>query len=149
MSVSKNPEIASNKLQWHLESLEKWLNLWCIKVNETKSLHITFSLKQSQCPTIYLNGTTIPQANEVKCLRIHMEKRLTWQSHIWEKNKLRSMYWLLCNTSKLSLDNKLSIYKVMLKPIWTFNIWTAFNFGELQQYQTSPLYSVCNPKHLG
>ena len=30
---------------------------------------------------MYLNTTPIPQANEVKYLGIHMEKRLTWQSH--------------------------------------------------------------------
>ena len=110
MWVSKNPEIASNKLQWHLENLEKWSNLWRInvKVYATKSTHITFTLQNSQCPTIYLNGTAIPQASQVKYLGIHMNKRPTWHSHIWTTwkqlgLKLRSMYWLLCSTSKLSL----------------------------------------------
>ena len=32
MSVSKNAEIASNKLQRHLGSLEEWLKLWRIQV---------------------------------------------------------------------------------------------------------------------
>ena len=76
---------------------------------------------------MYLNSTTISQANHVNYLGIHMEKRLTWQSHIWTKRKqlglkLRSMYWLLCNISRTSLENMLLIYKVMLKPIWTYGI---------------------------
>ena len=154
MSVSKNAEIASNKLQRHLGSLEEWLKLWRIQVNETKSTHITFTLKKSQCPTVYLNSTPIPQANEVKYLGIHMEKRLTWHSHIWTKRKqlglkLRSMYWLLCNTSKLSLENKLLIYKVMLKPVWTYGIqlWgtaAISNIIILQRFQSKILRIITN-----
>jgi hypothetical protein len=40
------------------------------------------------------------------------------------------MYWLLGRKSKLSTNNKLLIYKVILKPIWTYGIqlWgTTFN----------------------
>jgi hypothetical protein len=32
------------------------------------------------------------------------------------------MYWLLGRKSKLSINNKLLIYKVILKPIWTYGI---------------------------
>jgi hypothetical protein len=32
------------------------------------------------------------------------------------------MYWLLGRKSKLSIDNKLLIYKVILKTIWTYGI---------------------------
>jgi hypothetical protein len=32
------------------------------------------------------------------------------------------MYWLLGRKSKLSINNKLLIYKVTLKPIWTYGI---------------------------
>ena len=154
MSVSKTPEIRANKLQRHLESLGKWLKLWRIKVNETKSTHIAFTLKKSQCPTIYWNGIAILQANGVKYLGIHMKKRLTRQSHIWTKRKqlglkLRSMYWLLCNTSKLLLDNKLLIYKVMLKPTWTYSIqlWVAAaisNIAIIQRFQSKTLGIITN-----
>jgi hypothetical protein len=32
---------------------------------------------------------------------------------------LTNMYWLLGRKSKLSINNKLLIYKVIIKPIWT------------------------------
>jgi hypothetical protein len=32
------------------------------------------------------------------------------------------MYWLLGRKSKLSTNNKLLIYKAILKPIWTYGI---------------------------
>ena len=83
-----------------------------------------------------------------------MEKRLTWPSHIWTKRtqldlKLRSMYWLLCNTSMLSLENKLLIYKVMLKPIWTYGIqiWgtaAISNISIIQRFQSKTLRIISN-----
>ena len=65
-NMHRNPEIAANILRRHLESLEKWLKLWRIQVNETKSFHISFALEKTQCATMYLNGTAISQTNEVK-----------------------------------------------------------------------------------
>jgi hypothetical protein len=48
-------------------------------------------------------------------------------SHIFAKRKrlglsLTKMYWLVGRKSKLSTNNKLLIYKVILKPIWTYGI---------------------------
>jgi hypothetical protein len=43
---------------------------------------------------------------------------------------LTKMHWLLGRKSKLSINNKLLIYKAILKPIWTYGIqlWgTTFN----------------------
>ena len=32
------------------------------------------------------------------------------------------MYWLTNRNSKLSMENKLKIYKTVIKPIWTYEI---------------------------
>jgi len=32
------------------------------------------------------------------------------------------MYWLLGSKSQLSIENKLLLYKAILKPIWTYGI---------------------------
>jgi hypothetical protein len=37
---------ASLSLQNHLHNIEKWLQKWKMKVNETKSSHITFTLRK-------------------------------------------------------------------------------------------------------
>jgi hypothetical protein len=47
--------------------------------------------------------------------------------HIFAKRKqlglsLTKMYWLLGRKSRLSTNNKLLIYKAILKPIWTYGI---------------------------
>jgi len=36
--------------------------------------------------------------------------------------KFGQMHWLLGLTSKLSLNNKLLLYKVALKPIWSYGV---------------------------
>jgi hypothetical protein len=34
--------------------------------------------------------------------------------------KIKDMYWLIGRNSKLSLENKILLYKTIIKPIWTF-----------------------------
>ena len=56
-----NPTIASRNLEVHLHRTEKWLCNWKIKVNETKSTHIKFTLRKGHCPSVSINQTIIPQ----------------------------------------------------------------------------------------
>ena len=154
MAKSKYPNTASDLLQENLKSVEEWMKLWRIKANELKSSHITFTLKRGTCPKVKLNGNDLPQNNEVKYLGIHLDEKLTWQSHIMNKRKqlgikLRSMIWLLGRTSKLSLENKILIYKAILKPVWTYGIqlWgsaAVTNIAILQRFQNKILRTITN-----
>jgi hypothetical protein len=54
-------------------------------------------------------------------------QKLTWHHHIFTKRKqlgltLTKTYWLLGRSSRLSLPNKLLLYKSILKSIWTCGI---------------------------
>lgn len=116
---------ASANLQFHLTELSSWLNKWKIKVNPEKSAHITFSLRPGVCPPVYINNRAIPTQNTVKYLGITLDRRLTWAPHIKAKrdllsNRTKSMYSLLGRRSSLPLSNKLLLYKLYLKPIWTY-----------------------------
>jgi hypothetical protein len=44
------------------------------------------------------------------------------------------MYWLLGRTSKLSIIKKLLVYKVILKPIWTYGIqlWGSASISNIE-----------------
>jgi hypothetical protein len=69
----------------------------------------------------------VPQSEDVKYLGLHLDRRLTWHKHIFTKRKqlgltLTKMHWLLGGQSKLSITNKLLLYKTILKPIWTYGI---------------------------
>jgi len=77
------------------------------------------------------------QADEVKYLGIHLDWRLTWRKHITTKRKkldlkLRNIYWIIGRKSQLLLENKLLVYEVILKPVWTYGI----QLRELHRTQT-------------
>jgi len=118
--------ITGQHLQQHLDQLEHWLKRWRIRANESKSTHITFTLR-SECPAVHINGTIIPQGTTIKYLGIYLDCRLTWKPHIQNKCKqlgllLQWMYWIIGPKSKLSLTNKLLIHNIILKPIWTYGV---------------------------
>jgi hypothetical protein len=119
--------VASEKLQNHLNVLQQWLCKWKIKVNNNKSLQIMFTTRPTECPPVMLNDEPIPMKNEVKYLGLHHDRRLTWKAHTKTKKqqlkiKTKQMNWLIGRKSQLSLENKLLIYKVILKSIWTYGI---------------------------
>jgi len=49
LASNKDPQTASQSLQTHLNHLATWLNTWRMKVNETKSVHVTFKNWRIDC----------------------------------------------------------------------------------------------------
>jgi hypothetical protein len=98
-----------------------------MKTNDSKSTHIAFTTRRETCPPVHINNIKLPQAEEVKYLGLHLDRRLTWRNHILAKRKqlgttLTKMYWLLRRQSRLTTSNKLLGYKSTLKPIWTYGL---------------------------
>ena len=122
---------------------------WRRKANETKSVQVTFTLKRKTCPPVQLNDKQLTQTDDVKYLAIHLDRKLTWRKHITAKRKqldlkLRNLYWLIGRKSQLSLANKLLVYKVILKPIWTCGVqlWgtaSTSNLEILERFQSKVL----------
>jgi hypothetical protein len=59
------------------------------------------------------------------------------------------MYWIIGRKSNLSLENKLLIYKTILKPIWTYGIplWgtaSNSNIEILQRFQNKVFRLIVN-----
>ena len=157
LAVHTNPTMASYMLQNHLNKIQEWSNIWRIKVNESKSVQVTFTMKREACPPVTLNNRVLPQAESVKYLGMHLDRRLTWKTHIWNKKlqmetKRRKMYWLLGWKSQLTDANKLLLYKAILKPIWTYGIqlWGSAsnsNIEILQRFQNKILKQIANAPH--
>lgn len=154
LSVHKNPTVARNTLQNSINNISTWLNDWRIKANETKSVQVTFTLNQGTCSPITINQTEIPQEDTAKYLGIYLDRRLTWKKHIQTKRKaldiqLNKMKFLIHPRSGLCMENKLLIYKCILKPIWTYGIqlWgTASNSNVdiLQRFQSKTIRKISN-----
>jgi hypothetical protein len=114
-------------IQAHLRKIEHWTRKWRLKINETRSTYIAFTLRKETCPPVHINQTIIPQTKTVKYLGLHFDKRLTWREYVTKTRehldlKTRELTWLIGKRSPLSLTNKILIYKTVLKPIWTFGL---------------------------
>lgn len=154
LAVSNNPVVATQKLQESLDAVDEWLKKWRIKSSSTKSVQVTFTLRREECPPVKLDGEFLPQSDSVKYLGLHLDRRLTWKKHLQAKRqqlklKYSSLYWLLGRNSKLSVDNKLLIYKTILKPIWTYGIqlWGVAcrsNINIIQRLQNTILKHLTN-----
>ena len=154
LASHENPQTASQILQTNLDKIQQWLIKWRIKPNETKSVHVTFTTRKETFPPVHLNNHHLPQAEDAKYLGMHLDRRLTWRKHIYTKRKqlglkLTKLYWLIGRNSQLTLDNKLLVYKTILKPIWTYGIqlWgtsSNSNIDILERYQSKVLRMITN-----
>jgi hypothetical protein len=64
--------------------------------------------------------------------------------------KVRNMNWLINKKSQLSLEKKITIYKAIIKPVWTYGteLWGCSkpsNTKILQTFQCKTLRKLTNP----
>lgn len=154
LAIDEDPSIAADLAQKHLDEVQLWMNKWKIKINETKSKQVDFTLRKERCPQIRLNNTTIPQTTSAKYLGFHLDSKLTWKEHILKKRKqmelkTRELLWLIGRKSKLSMENKILLYKTIITPIWTYGIeiWgcaSKSNIALLQRCQSKILRIIAN-----
>ncbi|GBO39415.1 RNA-directed DNA polymerase from mobile element jockey [Araneus ventricosus] len=114
-------------LQSFLASLEEWLTKWRIAVNTDKTKAIIFRKGCSNFnPTnLELFDETIEWVTEVKYLGLIIDNKLTFRQHI---SYLKEKFWakiylclpLIGRNSSLSLENKLILFKQVLRPILTY-----------------------------
>lgn len=152
LATHEDPEMASANLQDHLFQLEDWLKRWRVQINQSKSQHVTFTLRKAQCPPVLINEIEIPQTTNAKYLGLYLDSRLNWKAHITKKRKqidlkMRDLYWLLGRNSQLCLENKILIYKTVIIPIWTYGIelWgcaSKSNISVIQRAQSKILRAM-------
>ncbi|KAL1130335.1 hypothetical protein AAG570_013273, partial [Ranatra chinensis] len=70
LSSHPDPNSVSLSLQNHLNRLELWCKRWRIKINQSKSAHVTFSLRRQECPPVTFDNVPIPPANHVRYLEM-------------------------------------------------------------------------------
>jgi hypothetical protein len=102
--------------------------------------------------TIYV--FQLPAKQEDKDLGLILDSSLTWRPHIITKknhinHKIRQMYWIIGHKSHLTTENKLLLYKTIIKPIWTYGVqlWGCAkpsNTKDLQSLQSKILRKAFN-----
>ena len=64
VTTSKNPAAASAKLQVSLDQISNRLKVWRLTANETKSYHVTFTMRRGTCPQVTINNKQYPSLNQ-------------------------------------------------------------------------------------
>ena len=82
VASNENPNTVSSILQRHLNIIDLWTKRWKIKINQTKSSFITFTLKKGFCPVVTLNNIPILSFSKVKYLGLILDSKLTWDPHL-------------------------------------------------------------------
>lgn len=127
LARSLRPHLATAKLQDSIDQLESWLRLWRIDVNPEKSAAILFSRKRvAPHGQIQMFDRVIPWSNQTKYLGVMLDHKLSFTHHIEyaisnAKKSIGSLHPLTCRRSKLSIRNKLLIYKAIIRPIMTYS----------------------------
>jgi uncharacterized protein YeeX (DUF496 family) len=83
-----------------------------------------------------------------------LDAKLRWKEHIKKKRyefniKFRKMYWLLGRNSELSVHNILTLYKQVIRRVWSYGIqiWgcaSDSNIQVIQRYQNKVLKCIVN-----
>ncbi|GFU01177.1 probable RNA-directed DNA polymerase from transposon X-element [Trichonephila clavipes] len=141
---SITPDQAVRTLQAYLSQLEIWLTKWRISINTEKTNAILFRKKRTQTMPIQLKlfDETIDWTYETSYLGLILNHNLTYRPHF---NEIKKKYWskhfslieLLGKKSKLSLKNRIFIFKTYLRPILTYGcaIWGAAGNNHLEDLQ--------------
>lgn len=97
LAVGETTHITIPKIRGFIKRLQDWTSKWRIKMNETKSVHVDFTNRKIDYFPVFLNGKSIPHANEAKYLGMTLDAKLRWKEHVKKKKaelvlKFRTMY---------------------------------------------------------
>lgn len=149
---------ATRRLQSDINTLTDWLKVWKFELNTEKSqaLFIGPKKRSSARPrhNLKIENKEIPWEKQVKYLGITLDEDMKFSKHVQATKKkanqmLGNLYPLLNPKSKLSLENKITLYKTMILPIILYGIevystTTKQNLYQLQIVQNKTLRICTN-----
>lgn len=132
-------------LQNQVQLFEEWAEKWRLRLNPLKSQVITFTLREEDTHLpIIINGLPMIEMTSVKYLGLTLDKKLLFREHIIAKKTHLTLLsqkfnWLIGRYSKLSLENKILIYKAIIRPAWSYCcvLWGMARDTNINKIQTS------------
>lgn len=118
-------DIVAN-LQKSLDVVIGYFNKWKIVVNASKTQAIYFTRKRKDCylpnSNIKIGGVDVPWESKVKYLGVILDRKIIFNDHIsYTINKVNTtikiLYPFINRKSKLSIENKLIMLKVIFHAI--------------------------------
>ncbi|GBM84871.1 putative RNA-directed DNA polymerase from transposon BS [Araneus ventricosus] len=131
-------------LQKGLNNIEKWCKLWRVAINTDKTHAVMFrkGTSRKELKTLSFFDEDLTWDKEVKYLGLILDDKLTFRSHLkyntekfWAKVHL--LIPLIGRISPLTLENKLLLFKQVLRPILMYaaQIWGLAAFSNRKKAQ--------------
>jgi hypothetical protein len=60
LAIHEDSKTASMKLQATINKINEWAKKWRIKINQSKSMYITFTLCNQTCQTVQMGNVDLP-----------------------------------------------------------------------------------------
>lgn len=144
-------------LREHAKIINEYMTKWKVNLNskKTQALFIT-NRRKKELPgkTIKLFDSYIPWQADSKYLGFVLDKKMTFMKHInyvveRANVAVKTLYPLINRKSKLHLKNKLLIYKLAIRPIFTYACPAFINIAKshiekLQRCQNKVLRMILN-----
>lgn len=107
---------AVHNLQTSTDELLTWTKRWKIHFNKEKSICVDFSLRKHSFIPTFIYNQPITVASSTRCLGAHLDKRLTWRTHLIIKRtelnlKFRTLFWLIRPQNKQYNDFKMKSWE--------------------------------------
>lgn len=128
-SSAKRPRDIISRLNQATAHYIDYCNKWKIRVNanKTECIYFTRFTATRKLPNrcLSIDGTEVAWKDDVKYLGMILDKRLTFQKNIQyfrEKSEklIKMLYSFINRRSKLSITNKLLLYKTVFRPTLTY-----------------------------
>lgn len=143
-ATSFSAEVAYRKLTIHNHYLQKYFTKWKIKLNSSKTEIITFTKKKTDVTIHSLKSpaATLKPVKQVKYLGMVLDRGLTFSMHITKAIKaaymaINRVYPIINRKSQLSLENKLLLYKAVIRPVLTYAApaWCSASVTSIKRLQ--------------
>jgi len=150
MATSCQPAPFVKHLETYLSDLERWLRVWRIAINVSKSSAVLFAKAGRRIPKhrpVHLFGEPIHWCDTPRYLGVTLDTRLTWSAHMDQVRKKGvqrlGVLGLLLNRSGLSIRNGVLLYKQIIRPMVDCGcpVWSSAARSHLRKRQV--LQSQC------
>lgn len=145
---NNNANYAIMRLQKQADTTVQWLEKWRLKLNVQKSVAVLFGKNSSRLKKcIHISGQTIEWSPNAKYLGITIDRKLNLNKNtellIQKSKRARAaLYPVLNRNCTIPMENRLSIYKIYIKPILLYAAaaWGPF----LREYNWTKIEAVQN-----
>lgn len=133
-------------LEKSFKNFSRYCLKWKLDINQTKTEAILFSKRR---PLILHKILSFNWSESVKYLGLTLDKKLTFSEHIKAKiatinGLIRTLYPILSKSSGINRDNKILIYKMLIRPVMMYGceVWSYTSKSNIKSLQ------ICQNKTL-